>query len=171
MEAEPLATQSPYLMFLGDAPDQLAAKTADGVSGNPVQAIAGDGSVWIAGRHNGNVALGDEVLDGSSDVGQLFAALVDPAGRWLWTVGATGSVAPRGLALDPDGGAWIVGVFENVVRFGDYELASDGTTQGFVARLDSEGNWTWAQALSGGTNEALAVGFDESDSECFVGST
>ena len=31
MEAEPLAIQSPYLMFLGDAPDQLAAKTADGV--------------------------------------------------------------------------------------------------------------------------------------------
>ena len=138
----------------------LSTKTTDAVSGDPVQAIAENGNVWIAGRHDGNVALGDEVLDGNPDGGQLFAALVDPAGRWLWTAGASGSVAPRGLAPDPDGGAWIVGVFETAARFGEHALVSDGRAQGFVARLDQGGNWTWARALSGGANEALAAGFD-----------
>jgi len=63
----------------------------------------------------------------------------------------------HGIAVDGDGSAYVTGRFQGTAVYGSYRLASAGSTDIFVAKLDSGGTVQWAKSM-GGASDDLGVG-------------
>ena len=64
----------------------------------------------------------------------------------------------RGISTFPDGSSIITGSFKGTASFGSTTLstANADETDGFVAKLDSNGNYLWAKKFGGGgTDESI----------------
>jgi len=84
---------------------------------------------------------------------------------WLWAkkAGGTSSDTGRSIATDSEGNSYVIGTFYKTAAFGDTELTSSGSTDIFVAKLDSNGNWLWAKQAGGSsTDRDLSIASDSS---------
>jgi hypothetical protein len=109
-------------------------------------APAGDGRLWLAGTLYGpGVDLGGGVLY-SDGWGDVLLAQLDADGNHLWSrrAGDPGRQEVRAIAATADGGLVIAGDLEGSLNLGDGLLVSAGTSDAFVARLDSNGEATWS---------------------------
>jgi hypothetical protein len=143
-------------------------------------ALDNTGHVFVAGHFKSySLGFGPGVpaLFNSSGGYEVFVARLDAAtGAWQWArrAGGRGNDLTQGLAVDPAGSVYVAGEvqtgyhsnsFQTVVAdFGPFVLASPGATwvdpRLFVAKLDGQGAWQWAQqpgglASSGGGALAL----------------
>jgi hypothetical protein len=120
---------------------------------------------------------------GSSGV---FVAKLDHRGTFLWAVplpGFTQSGLWNGLAVDGAGNILYGGIFTGTVRFGSTTLTSKGSQDGFLAKLDPDGNLLWArtvvaskgmssvQAVALGSDGQITIGGDFSDTATFGSSS
>jgi len=69
---------------------------------------------------------------------------------WQWAVSAGGIDydTGSGVAVDVNGNTYITGEFQGSATFGSIILISQGSSDVFVAKLNSDGVWQWA--VSGG---------------------
>jgi hypothetical protein len=74
--------------------------------------------------------------------------------EWLWATGAGGTDDDLGTAIatDSQGNQYVTGTFMGTAAFGATSLTSRGTTDIFITKLDSDGNFLWA-VQAGGTGE------------------
>jgi hypothetical protein len=63
------------------------------------------------------------------------------------------------LVLDSQGNSYVTGSFTGSASFGGTTLNSAGGLDGFVAKMDSDGNWLWASQVSG-TYDDWGLGID-----------
>src|SRR5205085_8027117 len=72
---------------------------------------------------------------------------------WARNMGSSGSDDwGLGVAADPNGNVYATGRFSGTASFGTLPtLASKGGTNAYVTRLDSAGNFQWAQRMGGET--------------------
>lgn len=132
------------------------------------------GEVWVAGNFEAAPTLGPEggSLDfqsaGRSDV---FLLRLDAAGRLLWSgrIGGEGADACEGIAATPAGGAAVVGEFTGTADLdpgpGVQSLASHGSTDAFVLRVDFSGRLLWVHQFGEeGADLGTAVSADRLDS-------
>jgi|GEM_PF-687771 len=102
---------------------------------------------------------------------------------WAFPVGGRGNDRVTSVAVSPDGSCvYVVGSFEDTLRWGGQTLVSRGRRDAFVARLDPEGALTWLFSIGGTLDDeatgvvvdancnAYVVGWYESP-QCYVGST
>ncbi len=76
---------------------------------------------------------------------------VTQAGGNDWDVGYS-------LTTDDIGNTYVIGIFEGTATFGSYSLTSYGLQDIFVAKMDPNGNWIWANQANGlGWNSATGV--------------
>jgi hypothetical protein len=82
----------------------------------------------------------------------------EPQGELVWAtgLGALGREEPRAIALTPDGGAVITGIFADKVDFGKGELTAQALDI-FVIKLDKDGAVEWSTGIGGG-GEDIASG-------------
>jgi hypothetical protein len=129
----------------------------------PTVAAATDGSMVLAAAYSGsvtlNAGLADEVvLAGDPNLGQAFVARYDRGGAlaFVRTMRSELYIEPAAVALAPDDGVALAGVFGQSVTF----AADPGPTFvappsaglnscGFVLRLDAAGDLVWARTASG----------------------
>ncbi len=115
------------------------------------------GNTVVAGNFTGTLTLGSFTLTsrGTSD---LVVARRSPAGSWLQAVAvpatSSGYLTPTVLALDAAGQVLVAGTFTGTsVTFGSTTLtnasAAATTTDIFLARLNSAGQWTQAVQAGG----------------------
>jgi hypothetical protein len=80
---------------------------------------------------------------------------------WIKQAGGTSYDLGRAIAVDAAGNSYVSGVFSDTVEFGTTTLSSNGGYDIFVAKLDPNGNWLWAQQV-GDTNydEGYAISVD-----------
>lgn len=73
-------------------------------------------------------------------------------GDYVWDEIIGGNLADNitAIALDSNGGIFITGYYQGDVVFGTITLLNVGASSTFVAEIDNQGNWLWA-------NEAKAV--------------
>lgn len=120
-------------------------------------AIARDssGNLYITGTFQGTMTLGSNNLtsQGGSDV---FVAKVSKDGNWDWATsgGSTLFDKSNGVAVDSKGNVYVVGTFEalgtkKTATFGTLTLTSKGSSDVFVAQLNSTGGWTWVRSAGG----------------------
>ena len=147
-----------------------------GITGGPVAttslgefagriAIDGSDNIFLTGHFGGSASFGNHSISGGGqDDG--FIAMMDNDGDWKWakSIGGTYYDYANDVVGYPSGGAIVVGRIQNaVVQFGDTELESQSTsnTLGFMAKIEENGTWSWAEGIGdSGYNFAKAVDID-----------
>jgi hypothetical protein len=121
---------------------------------NEAMGIAFDSAdnVYLTGAYRYTVIFGTLPQMTCVGLANVFVAKLDGEGNWLWAVQATGVGWDVGIcmAVDSAGNIYLTGRFQSTVNFGAIALSSSGGYDGFIAKLDSNGNWLWA-VLAGGT--------------------
>ncbi len=90
--------------------------------------------------------------NGNSD---LFVAKYSAAGDYIWAFNCGGSYAESGSGISTDiyGNTYIIGTFGYTADFdpsSDTAYLTGGSSDLFIAKYDSTGNYSWAIALNGG---------------------
>ncbi|MDY0326035.1 MAG: SBBP repeat-containing protein [Candidatus Cloacimonadaceae bacterium] len=138
-------------------PDWLWARKAGGTNDDEAKSIACDssGNTYATGSFSGSATFGDSTLI-SSGFRDIFVSKLDSAGNWLWTTRAGASNSDdygSGIAVDNAGNVYLTGYFGlhagSSADFGDGTLICSGSSEIFVAKLDSAGNWLWAKSAGG----------------------
>jgi subtilisin-like proprotein convertase family protein len=90
------------------------------------------------------------------------------AGDVLWArqiAGADyryGLIRARGVATDSLGNTYVLSEFENSVQIGEQTFTGD-ESDGYVAKLDANGNFVWAQPLRASNSSIDGIAVDDSD--------
>jgi subtilisin-like proprotein convertase family protein len=156
-----VAKMDPAGNFLWVQP--FTSSTGNGVTWGV--AVDASGNVYATGYFNGTTAFGNTTLTsaGGSDA---FVAKLDASGNVVWAQRMGGSSDTEwgmGVGADPNGNVYVSGRFTGTASFGTLSLTADspsGSNNGFVTRLDSSGNFQWAQRLGGDYNLGLDLALD-----------
>lgn len=113
-----------------------------------------DGNVYITGLFAGTTTIGTTNLTsvGAYDV---YVAKYDSNGMFQWVkqAGGTGNDYGWGVATDANGYVYITGYISGTATFGPHTLISQGSTDLFLAKYDSNGTLQWAKRDGGTGNE------------------
>jgi len=143
-----------FVAKLDSSGNWLWAKQAWGIGEDVGFSIAVDakGNSYITGVFIESANFGTTTLTSSGDY-DIFVAKLDINGNWLWAkqAGGTSDDYGNGIAVDTNGNSYVTGYFSESATFGTTTLTSSGDIDIFVAKLDSSGNWLWANQ-AGGTN-------------------
>lgn len=114
------------------------------------------GNIFVAGDFDGLVdfdpGMGFSFQDtkGASDI---FLAKYDSQGDFIWakTFGGNGIESCRDVTMDATGNLLITGVFQGTADFdpngGVANIASSGSFDAFMVKLDGTGNYLWAKSI------------------------
>jgi len=135
-------------------------------------ALDASGNVYTTGFFNGVVdfdpgpATYTLAPNGSLDV---FVSKLDAGGNFMWArnLGGSNSDVGYSIATDASGNVYTSGEFKGTADFNPsaatYTIASGGGDAAFVSKLDANGNFVWAKALTGSsttTSSSWAVRAD-----------
>ena len=136
--------------------------------------VDADGFIYVAGFFSGFSADFDGLTIQNPDwdidcqpagyIGKL-----DPDGNWLWVDTYDGIKDQRGsrdnrLAIDQSSNIYVVGGFENTGTYGPFTITSNGEWDAFVFKMDTDGNWLWAEGIgSNKTDRANSIAVDVCD--------
>nr|WP_236649890.1 SdrD B-like domain-containing protein [Rhodopirellula sp. SM50] len=152
----------------GAAPWFGLAVEAGGSSSDYGRSVATDaaGNLYVTGSFSGTAdfAPGTGTINLTSEVGSdAFVAKYSAAGALVWAraLGGSSFAVGYGLAVAGDGSVYTTGSFSGTADFdpgtGTSNLTSAGSSDVFVSKLDSAGNFVWARAL-GGSNSDVGYG-------------
>ncbi|MBL4755903.1 MAG: T9SS type A sorting domain-containing protein [Flavobacteriales bacterium] len=129
------------------------------------------GNVYVTGRCSGTVDFDPGVgtynltANGGMDA---FVLKLDSQGSFLWaaTIGGVNNEIGYSISTDVSGNVYLCGVFFGTGDFdpgvGTYNLTSNGSSDVFVVKLDSLGNFRWAASLGGtGSETGMSISNDE----------
>ena len=110
-------------------------------------------NLFLAGSINGRGDYEGDPLSGSQNDAVL--SKYAPGGQLVWSLrfGGNADDLAQDVAADGYGGVFATGTFEGSVQFGDYELISRGGRDGFVLRLNANGEVLWATSFGGPGDE------------------
>jgi hypothetical protein len=120
------------------------------------------GAVYLTGDVGGGVDFGGGFLPpgGSRDV---FVLKLSASGDHVWSkrYGGSDLQIGEGIAVDGAGNVFVAGVFYGDIGFGGPTLSNPGSIDGFLVKLDPNGNHVWTKHFGAtGDQVALAVACD-----------
>lgn len=132
------------------------AYTAGSVKEDEVLDICYDnsGNIISTGYFSGTTTFAAGITLTSSSIGipDIYITKSNSSGQVIWTKKAGGMGSDRALsvACDQNGNIYITGYFYGTANFGSITLSSvSGSQDGFIAKLDANGNFLWAEAFGG----------------------
>lgn len=132
------------------------AYTAGSVKEDEVLDICHDNSGYIisTGYFSGTTVFSPGITLTSTSLGvpDIYITKSTPSGQVIWArkAGGTGSDRALSVASDQNGNIYITGFFYGSAIFGNTTLSSvNGSQDGFIAKLDANGNFLWAEAFGG----------------------
>ncbi len=131
--------------------------------------VDSSGNVYTSGYFNNTIdfdpGAGTANLTSAGDA-DIFISKLDSSGNYVWAkqLGGTGGDSLNAVALDSAGSSvYLTGSFTGTADFdpsaGTANLTSAGSSDIFVAKLDSAGNYVWAKRI-GNTAADLGYGID-----------
>ena len=139
----------------GASQDKAASITVDDRSD-----LRSEWSVYTSGNYQGMASFGGDLstILNAEDSGEAYVVKIGYAGDLLWAKGLGGNgAAGNGIAVDSQGDVVTVGHFVGQSDFDpattDFDLGTNehGTTQVFVSKIDSAGQFVWARELGQST--------------------
>ena len=132
--------------------------TSAGGSGSDMawdMVLDSQGNSYVTGSFSGSATFGSTTLNSIGGI-DGFVAKMDNLGNWVWASQIAGSHEDWGAGIDIDsnGNVYVTGPFINnqdstspSVQLGSHYLNahSQSTYDMFVGKLDSSGNWAWAE--------------------------
>ena len=135
---------------------QWVATTRVSNSAVNILAIAADnnGNVYVSGSLQSSASLGSTTLT-SAGSGDGFVAKLNNSGEWVWAkaIGGTSSDWAPGVDTDSAGNVYVSGGFQSSMTVGSTALTSAGSNDLFIVKLDSSGNFLWANKVGGSGDE------------------
>jgi len=125
--------------------------------------------IYVTGWIDSHATFGDHDIQNLGDK-NLFVARIDANGNWLWAIRGGGNVDSQSYAITAgeNGDVYICGWFVGVGDFGEIELTSSGARDVFVAQIDDQGNWIWAE-MGGGPDFDIAIDLAVLNGDLYVG--
>jgi len=115
-----------------------------------IKIIMKDGSSIITGIYSGNISFGSLTLNsiGNNDI---YIAKLNKDGSYAWATNAGGSANDYVYAISSieDGSTLITGSFAGKASFGNSQLTSSGAQDIFIAKLNADGIFEWANKAGG----------------------
>ena len=149
----------PLVATAADLTELWSNRYGDGSEDRTVAvAVAGDGSIFMAGQFQGAINLGGAnlVSAGSYDI-YLARYTADGAHVWSRRYGDASSQSAFDLAVNSLGQPALVGSFQGTVDFGGGPLTSAGGYDVYVAKFDANGNHLWSRRY-GDPSDQLGTG-------------
>jgi len=127
--------------------------------------LSGSGDVHTTGYFQGTVdfdpGVGTFNITAAGFYGDIFISRLDNSGNFVWAkaMGGTSNDFGYSIALDPAGSGdiYTTGLFQETVDFdpgaGVFNLTSAGLLDIFISKLNSSGNFVWAKAWGGTSND------------------
>jgi hypothetical protein len=115
------------------------------------------GNVYVAGNSDSN--WGNPIL-APAGMDDCFIAKFDPNGVMLWNsfIGGENNDGPNTLLVDGDGSIYLAGESES--SWGEPVYPYTGSMEGFVAKLDPNGNLLWNTFMGEATGEDSVSSLD-----------
>ncbi|MCK4654241.1 MAG: SBBP repeat-containing protein, partial [Candidatus Cloacimonetes bacterium] len=130
------------------------------------------GNSIVTGYFEGTATFGSYSLT-SSGYSDIFVAKMDASGNWLWAsqAGSTNDDDQgRGITIDDEGNNYVTGYFCGIATFGSHSLTSTGESNIFMAKIDANGNWLWANRAGGNTdNYGRSIVVDDAGNTYTIG--
>ncbi|WP_197041262.1 hypothetical protein [Chondromyces apiculatus] len=120
-------------------------------------AVDPGGFVYVTGRFESTMdpMNGNPVLT-SAGANDVFLLKLDPDGSAVWGQRFGNALNQAGLAVAADaGGAVVVGYFNGAITLGAETLTSADGEDGFVFRVDGDGEVVWQHRLGGALNDRV----------------
>ena len=114
------------------------------------------GNVYIVGSFAGTFPIGGTNLVSPGD-SSIFITKYDPSGSFTWAKHAGGNMKDEGFGIvaDESGNLYISGTFKGTATIGDTMVTSQGDSDGFIAKYNTDGDFIWAEQF-GGSGEDVA---------------
>ncbi|MFA5764289.1 MAG: hypothetical protein WC915_05780 [archaeon] len=102
-------------------------------------------NIYVVGNFYDSISFGDFDLTPLGDSDIFVAKLNGNTQKWEWAVsaGRDGYSYGRGVVVDLEGNVYVVGSFSGDATFGNINVNGVGNSDGFVAKLNSFGEWQW----------------------------
>jgi hypothetical protein len=121
------------------------------------------GNVYVTGQFLGTVDFdpGPSVVNLTASATDVFVAKYTPSGALAWARRAGGTQIDRGIDLrtDGEGNVYVTGIFSSTADMDPglpvVNLQASGGSDAFLLKLDSNGNFIWANRYSGTGGENL----------------
>lgn len=116
------------------------------------QGVYTTGYFWGTVDFDPGIGVSNQTAAGADDI---FISKLDTAGNFKWArrAGSTGFNAGSSVVLDSLGAVYCSGYFNGTTDFdpgtGAYPMSSAGSTDVFMLKLDSDGNFKWARSVGG----------------------
>jgi hypothetical protein len=137
------------------------------VAEQEVLSVAADttGNVYATGFFAGSIQLGAQPQSSHSSKGgnDIFVVKYDSNGTHVWskTFGDSASQVGLGIAVDASGSVVVTGRMTGTVNFGGGALTGTGASNGFLVKLDPQGNHLWSKIIgAGGENAGQGLAVD-----------
>ncbi|MBC8045599.1 MAG: T9SS type A sorting domain-containing protein [Fimbriimonadaceae bacterium] len=152
-----------WAIGIGSANNESARSITADNDGNIIM----HGEFWGTVDFNPGAGVFNLTSNGFSD---YFVLKVDADGNFLWAVSyGNGAQESSWLALDADneGNVIIGGTFWGTVDFnpgaGTANKTCAGTFDGYILKLDADGNFVWIKTITGGYTELVNLALDADD--------
>jgi len=123
------------------------------------------GNIYILGhyRYTKDFDPGPSISNLTSQGGNwdIFIQKLDSNGNFVWakSFGVTNGLGGSSMVIDDIGNLYIVGGFTGTVDFdpgvGTTNITSNGSYDGFVLKLDSNGDFVWVKSFGGTSSEIV----------------
>ncbi|MFK0730379.1 MAG: SBBP repeat-containing protein, partial [Gloeotrichia echinulata HAB0833] len=151
-----------FVTKLDSSGNFLWAKKLGGTSSDSGYSITTDGAgnTYVTGVQDALSILNSVQFGNFTSSDNAFITKLDNNGNVLWTKNLSGvfsSERGHSITSDGTGNTYVTGFFSGTTTFGNTTLTSAGNQDAFITKLDSSGNFLWAQKL-GGTLADVGVG-------------
>jgi gliding motility-associated-like protein len=128
---------------------------------------------YIAGQTTFNVSPSIVLNSNSNGNPDIYVSKSTSNGQVVWAVKAGGAGSDRALSVktDSNNNIYITGFYYGTATFGSITLTSiNGSQDGFLAKLDANGNFIWAKSFGGNLAEwGNAIALDEQNNAIITG--
>lgn len=157
-----------FVQKLAPNGDFLWAKSLGGTGTDIGQSIVTDvaGNVYVTGYFRDTADFDPSATTfnlTSNGANDIFVQKLDTDGNFIWakSIGSTGSDFAFTITIDNMANVYMIGYYLGTVDFDPnaavFNLSSNGNSDVFILKMDSDGGLVWAKSL-GGTEADIAFG-------------
>ncbi len=110
--------------------------------------VDNDGNIYVTGTFSGSISIDGHSLvsAGSTD---FYVMKMSPSGSVVWLKAGGSSAVEQGnaIAVDANANVYVVGVSNDNTSFDGNAFPSRGSKDGFLLKLDSDGNYVYVRTL------------------------
>jgi hypothetical protein len=113
--------------------------------------LSSSGTLTVIGEYNDQIEFGQHSLQSSAPSSIFISTISSSNGSWMSSTSLDSDyVKVTGITNFPQGDIAITGYFRGTLIIGSTTLEStDESSDIFVSRMDSDGNWIWAVSTGG----------------------